>query len=80
MKIETYLSAIEKIESDPLSFLFSSHAEKRERQLSKFQRAVEHGAQRTVGGAWFCWRCRRVHRGDLDVSGIHANPATAANA
>lgn len=42
MRKETYLSAIEKIEGDPLSFLFSSHAEKRERQLSKFRVAVEH--------------------------------------
>ena len=41
MKLETYQNAIKKIEDDPLSFLFCSHATKRERQLSKFRQAVE---------------------------------------
>ena len=41
MSLETYQNAIKKIEDDPLSFLFCSHATKRERQLSKFRQAVE---------------------------------------
>ena len=48
MSRRTYLNAIKKIKSDPLSFLFSSHAEKRERQLAKFQRAADLAVQRTA--------------------------------
>lgn len=44
------------------------------------EKQSNNGLQRTVGGAWFCWRCRVTHRGDEDVEMLHADPATAAKA
>ena len=59
MQLQTYQNAIKKIEDDPLSFMFCSHATKRERQLSKFRQAVEHlraldGAHASDCGCFEC--------------------------
>ena len=50
MSLQTYLNAIEKIENDPLSFLFCSQADKSERQLAKFKHAVQQRVQLTAAG------------------------------
>ena len=42
------------------------------------EKQSNNGLQRTVGGAWYCWRCCKTHRGDEDVEMLHADPATAA--
>ena len=39
--------------------------------------AAQQSVQRTVGGAWHCSRCNRIHNGDEDVEAIHADPTTA---
>jgi len=71
MSFQTYINAIEKIKSDTLSFLFCSMADKRERQLLKFQRAAQQSEQPTcatcgsstwanaveVGGKKVCTKC-----------------------
>ena len=64
MQLETYQNAIKKIEDDPLSFMFCSHATKRERQLSKFREAVEH--LRALDG-WRCPECDTVNADDVPV-------------
>ena len=63
MSFQTYRNAIKNIVSDKLSFLFSGQAEKRERQLSKFQQAAkirEHSDDCPKGG-FHQWRPMDLH-------------------